>query len=70
MSVEKKSMRAAIAREKGFEERLVGSSSVPQSSCLVGAYCSHAILTVKIGVYRCPFGACFKKLANQKRGGS
>jgi len=47
----------------------MGSKS-DQHSCLVGAYCVHAILTVKIGVYRCPFGACFKKLANQKRGGS
>jgi len=25
-----------------------------------GAYCSHAILTEKFGVYHCPFGACFK----------
>lgn len=30
-------------------------------SCFVGAYCAHAILTVEIGVYRCPFGACFKR---------
>ena len=29
--------------------------------CLVGAYCSHAVLTDKIGVYRCPFGFCFKR---------
>jgi len=39
-------------------------------TCLVGAYCSHAVLTVKIGVYSCPFGECFKKLESQKRGGS
>ena len=41
-----------------------------QQSCLDGAYCSHAVLTMKIGVYRCPFGECFKKLENQKRRGS
>jgi hypothetical protein len=41
-----------------------------QQSCLVGAYCSHAILTVKIGVYHCPFGKCLKKLENQKLGAS
>jgi hypothetical protein len=29
--------------------------------CLIGAHCSHAILTDKIGVYRCPFGSCFKR---------
>ena len=29
--------------------------------CLVGAYCGHAVLTEKIGVYRCPFGSCFKR---------
>lgn len=29
--------------------------------CSVGAYCAHAILTAEIGVYRCPFGACFKR---------
>lgn len=48
------------------------SKRVPKdlSLCLVGAYCTHAILTKKIGVYRCPFGACFKTLENQKRGGS
>jgi CxxC motif-containing protein len=34
--------------------------------CLVGCYCSHAVLTDKIGVYRCPFGACFKKQESQK----
>lgn len=45
-------------------------SALDQQNCLVGAYCGHAILTVKIGVYHCPFGACFKKLANQKRGAS
>lgn len=41
-----------------------------QSTCLVGAHCGHAILTMKIGVYFCPFGACFKKLSNQKGGSS
>jgi hypothetical protein len=45
-------------------------STLNQQSCLVGAHCSHAVLTAKIGVYRCPFGACFKKLENQKRGAS
>jgi len=66
MSVEKESVRVAISlRNKIFKE-----DSVPHSSCLVGAYCGHAILTAKIGVYRCPFGACFKKLGNQKRGAS
>ena len=34
--------------------------------CSVGAFCSHAILTTKIGVYRCPFGACFKRLEVKK----
>jgi VanZ family protein len=32
------------------------------SICYVGAYCSHAVLTVKVGVYRCPFDSCFKRL--------
>ena len=36
------------------------------SDCNVGAYCSHAVLTTKIGVYRCPFGACFKRLGVKK----
>jgi hypothetical protein len=41
--------------------------SVQPSTCLVGAHCGHAILTERIGVYRCPFGGwCFKKLENQK----
>ena len=47
----------------------VGSKLI-QHSCLVGAYCSHAVLTVKIGVYCCPFGECFKRLENQKCGAS
>lgn len=36
-----------------------------EDKCYVGAYCAHAILTNKIGEYRCPFGGsdfCFKKL--------
>ena len=37
-----------------------------QTLCLVGAYCGHAVLTKKIGVYRCPFGVCFKKLDSQR----
>jgi len=37
---------------------------------LVGAYCGHAILTVKIGVHRCSFGECFKKPEKQKHLGS
>jgi hypothetical protein len=32
-----------------------------QSTCLVGAYCSHATLTLETGIYRCPFGTCFKR---------
>lgn len=39
-------------------------------NCLEGAYCAHAVLTVKIGVYRCPFGECFKKHKSQKCEGS
>ena len=66
MSVEKKSVRVATARGN----KILKEGSVQHSSCLVGAYCSHAILTVKIGVYNCPFGECFKKLESQKRGGS
>jgi hypothetical protein len=34
--------------------------------CLVGACCSHAVLTDKIGVYRCPFGSCVKREVSQK----
>jgi len=63
MSIEKKPVRTAIARG----DKILNEGSVQHSSCLTGAYCGHAILTVEIGVYRCPFGACFKKLANQKR---
>lgn len=33
--------------------------------CLVGAYCCHAVLTSKIGIYRCPFGECVKKQVSQ-----
>lgn len=36
------------------------------TECFNGAHCSHARLTSKIGVYRCPFGSCFKKLESQK----
>ena len=39
----------------------VGIRSFQPTTCMVGAWCSHAILTVKIGVYRCPFGSCFKR---------
>jgi hypothetical protein len=39
--------------------------SVQPSTCLVGAYCSHAVLTEKIGKYRCPFGVCIKKQVSQ-----
>ena len=43
--------------------RCGGDMDVKDSSiCYVGAYCSHAVLTVKVGVYRCPFGSCFKRL--------
>jgi hypothetical protein len=41
-------------------------TSIGQSSCSVGACCGHAVLTVKIGGYRCPFGECFKKFENQR----
>lgn len=65
MSVENKAVRALMARRE--QSCAHARSPVQYSSCLVGAYCSHAILTTKIGVYHCPFGACFKKLENQKR---
>lgn len=30
--------------------------------CYWGAYCGHAVLTEKLGVYHCPFkGQCFKR---------
>lgn len=35
--------------------------------CVVGASCSFAVLTEKIGVYRCPFGSCMKREVSQKR---
>jgi hypothetical protein len=44
-------------------------STMNQRGCLVGAYCAHAVLTDRIGVYRCPFGECFKKLESRRRGG-
>jgi hypothetical protein len=34
--------------------------------CLVGSRCGHAVLTDKIGVYRCPFGGCVKREVSQK----
>jgi hypothetical protein len=34
--------------------------------CFVGGYCGHAVLTDKIGEYRCPFGVCIKKQESQK----
>jgi hypothetical protein len=41
--------------------------SVQPSTCLVGAHCSHVVLTERIGVYRCPFGGeCLRKLESQK----
>jgi len=49
---------------------IILKSDMDVDVCHVGAYCSHAVLTDKIGVYRCPFGACFKRLENQKRGAS
>lgn len=30
--------------------------------CSVGSFCSHAVLTMKVGLYRCPFGSCFKRV--------
>jgi len=65
---EKKSRSCNSVLEHDFEGSLSRLGSVQKSSCSEGAYCSHAILTVKIGVYRCPFGECFKKLENQRRG--
>lgn len=41
--------------------------SVEYGICYVGAYCSHAVLTVKVGVYRCPFKACFKRFESVRR---
>ena len=49
-----------------FEEK---PKPPPADVCYLGAHCSHAVLTDKIGVYRCPFGGmafCFKKLPSQK----
>jgi len=34
--------------------------------CLVGCYCGFAVLTDKIGVYRCPFGGCVKREVSQR----
>jgi len=34
--------------------------------CLVGSHCTHAVLTDKIGVYRCPFGGCFKRGVSER----
>jgi len=36
--------------------------------CYWGAHCGHAVLTVKCGVYRCPFGICFKRLKYDEEG--
>lgn len=53
--------------ESGVLKGVVRLGSVEQQRlCLVGAYCSHAILTKEIGRYRCPFGVCFRKLESQK----
>jgi len=54
---------------KEMAKRLVWSE-LNETDCLIGSYCSHAILTKEIGVYRCPFGECFKKSGNQERLGS
>jgi hypothetical protein len=36
--------------------------------CFWGAYCAHAILTDRVGVYHCPFmGSCFKRMESEKR---
>jgi hypothetical protein len=40
----------------------VGSDSIQPLTCSTGAYCGHAVLTKKIGIYRCPFGLCFKRV--------
>jgi hypothetical protein len=34
--------------------------------CLVGAHCTHVVLTDVIGVYRCPFGGCFKREVSER----
>jgi len=44
------------------------SSGLNHGRCSVGAYCSHAVLTLNLGVYRCPFGQCFKLSKQGKEG--
>ena len=34
--------------------------------CLVGSRCAHAVLTDKIGIYKCPFGSCVKREVSQR----
>ena len=34
--------------------------------CLVGSHCSFAVLSDMIGVYKCPFGSCFKREVSQR----
>jgi hypothetical protein len=48
--------------QKGVNIRL------PSDLCLWGSYCGHGILTVRCGVYRCPFGSgqCFKRALEPK----
>ena len=54
-------------KSEGFHDDVgIYRQSVEDGVCYFGAYCSHAILTNKVGVYHCKFGACFKRLKNQK----
>jgi hypothetical protein len=55
------SLSTEVRRLKSSKSSTRGSTS-NQQSCLVGAYCGHAVLTKKIGIYRCPFGLCFKRV--------
>ena len=49
----------------------VSAGTRPQpDACFVGASCAHAILTVRCGVYRCPFSGmehCFKRVEAERR---
>lgn len=49
-------------KKEANNPRLYGSIRFGFSTaCFVGAFCAHAILNEKIGVYRCPFGSCFRR---------
>jgi len=37
--------------------------------CFWGSHCGHAILTMKLGTYHCPFrGTCFKRIKYDEKG--